>query len=219
MAVLGVEYRKNMPVLINFKICDNSKDCSGIEVCPTDAFYWDDKKKTIAVNDKECIACGKCERACPVGAIRVARNESEYRRIKKEIKNDHRKISDLFVDRYGADSVSPAFLIPPDKFDIQIIQSNKLAAVEFFSNSSIKCLLYSIPIKDLFKNINLKYRKIKVEESNPILKRYKIKQLPTLAFFNKGKIIAKIEGYYPNYPTGEKKIFMEKVNKIISKVK
>lgn len=30
-----------MPVLINFKICDNAKDCSGIAVCPTGALSWE----------------------------------------------------------------------------------------------------------------------------------------------------------------------------------
>ncbi len=205
-----------MSVLINFKICDNSKDCSGIEVCPNGSFYWDDKKKTIAVDNKKCISCGKCEEACPVEAIRVAKNEAEYKRIEKEIKNDPRKISDLFMDRYGADSIDPAFLIPLAKFNIQIIESTKLAVVEFFSRGSIKCLLYSIPIRDLFKDINIKYRKIKVKENGSLFKKYNIGKLPTLAFFNKGKLVGKVEGYYD---IGQKKKLLEKINKITSRVK
>ena len=128
-----------MSVLINFKICDNSKDCNGIAVCPVKAFYWDEKKKTLKIDNSKCISCGKCEDSCPVNAIRVARNEQEYKNIKKEIDEDPRKVSDLFVDRYGATSVSPAFLISPDKFEVQILESSKPAVVEFFKNSSIKC--------------------------------------------------------------------------------
>jgi len=56
-------------VLINFKICDNFKDCSGIAVCPTKAFYWDRKKRTIAVDNEKCKSCGLCEESCPVDAI------------------------------------------------------------------------------------------------------------------------------------------------------
>jgi len=119
-----------MPVLINFKICDNSKDCSGIEVCPTGAFYWDEKKKTIAVDNKKCASCGKCEAACPVHAIHVARTEEESKKIKKEIDADPRKVSDLFVDRYGAEPTEPAFLISEKKFDAQILKSTQPAVVE-----------------------------------------------------------------------------------------
>ena len=34
-----------MPVLINFKICDNSEAYDGITACPVGAFHWDKKKK------------------------------------------------------------------------------------------------------------------------------------------------------------------------------
>ncbi len=201
-----------MAVLINFKICDNSKDCNGIEVCPTGAFHWDEKKNKIAVDNKKCVACGKCEDSCPVGAIRVAKNKSELIRIKREIQKDPRRVSDLFMDRYGADSISPAFLIPLAKFDIQILQSTKLATVEFFTQSSIQCLLYSIPIRDLFKNIDIKYRKIKIEENDPILKKYRIKKLPALVFFKNGKVIGKVEGHYE---ISKKKMLLGEINKII----
>jgi NAD-dependent dihydropyrimidine dehydrogenase PreA subunit len=204
-----------MSVLINFKICDNSKDCNGIAVCPIKAFYWDEKKKTIAVDETKCISCGKCEESCPVDAIRVARNEKEFKKIKKEIDEDPRKVSDLFVDRYGATSVSPAFLISPDKFEIQILESTKPAVVEFFKNSSIKCLLNSIPIKELV-NIDVKYRKIDLSNDDSLLKIYKIKELPSLLFFKNGKLIGKIEGYYK---TGSEKELKKRVDEIIKKIK
>ncbi len=201
-----------MPVLINFKICDNSEDCSGINVCHVNAFYWDAKNKIIAVDNSKCILCGKCEKSCPVGAIRVAKNEEEYNKIKNEIDNDTRKISDLFVDRYGAQPIHPAFLIPHDKFHIQILKSTKLAAVELFNKSSIMCLLNSIPIRNLFENIDVKYRKIEVN-SDSLLERYAVKKLPALLFFSNGNIIGKIEGYFDNK---KEKEMLRKINDIIS---
>lgn len=33
-----------MAVLINFKICDNDKACSGMSACPQGVFQWDSKK-------------------------------------------------------------------------------------------------------------------------------------------------------------------------------
>jgi thioredoxin 1 len=184
-----------MSILINFKICDNSKDCNGVAVCPTHAITWDEKNRTLKIDNSKCISCGKCEESCPVDAIRIARNEQEYKKIKREIDEDPRKISDLFIDRYGAVSVSPAFLISPDKFEIQILESTKSAVVEFFKNSSIKCLLHSIPIKELLK-IDVKYRKVDLSSDDSLLKKYGIKQIPSLLFFNNGKLIGKIEGYY-----------------------
>lgn len=203
-----------MSVLINFKICDNSKDCNGIKVCPIGAFYWDEKQKTIAIDNEKCISCGKCEESCSVGAIRVAKDEEEFKRIKKEIDKDPRKISDLFVDRYGAVSVFPPFLISTEEFDIHVIQSTKLAIAELFTDDSIKCLLHSIPIKDLFKDIDALYRKVKVQENDRFLKKYEVKELPALLFFKNGKLIGKIEGHYN---IGKKEKLLEKVNSIISK--
>jgi len=201
-----------MPVLINFKICDNSEDCSGIEACPTGAFQWDEKNKTISVDNSKCISCGACEKSCPVDAIRVAKDEKEYKKIKKEIDRDSRKVSDLFIDRYGAQPIHPAFIIPQGKFEIQILRSTKLAAVEFFNKKSIMCLLKSIPVKELFEGLDVKYRKMEITD-DALLEKYKVKELPALLFFKNGKIIGKIEGYYDT--TKEKEI-IKKIKGIIS---
>jgi len=201
-----------MPVLINFKICDNSPDCSGIEVCPTGALFWDEKNKTIAIDNGKCVSCGKCEETCPVDAIRVAKNEREYKKIKKEIDEDSSKISDLFIDKYGAQPIHPAFLISEDKFDVQILRSTKLTALELFNNDSIMCLRCSIPIKKLFENVDIKYGKMKIKDGS-LLKKYKIKKLPSLLFFRDGKLIGNIQGYYDTEKEG---YIIKRVNKIIS---
>lgn len=89
-----------------------------------------------------------------------------------------------------------------------------MTVVEFFSNDSTHCLRNSIPIKELFAGIDLKFRKTKI--NNDLFERYKIKKLPCLLFFSNGKLIGKIEGYYE---FKDKKKIKERINKIISRIK
>ena len=184
-----------MPVLVNFNICDNAKECSGIAVCPTGALTWDETKKTIVIDNTKCISCGKCVGPCPVQAIRVARTDEEYQKIKKEFEADPRKISDLFVDRYGASPVDEACLVPEGKFNLEVLGSDKLVAVEFFDDDSIQCLRYSIPIKELFAGIEIKYRRFQAG-NDALMEKYKVGKLPSLLFFKNGELIGKIEGYF-----------------------
>ena len=184
-----------MSVLINYKICDNAKECGGAAVCKTGAISWDEQKKTLIIDNSKCTSCGLCEKACMVNAIKVAKTDEEYQKLKAEIEADPRKISDLFVDRYGASPIQPAFLIPDGRFDLEVLEASKLTAVEVFNNESIQCLLKSIPIKDLFEGLDVKYRRLLVKD-NDFLSKYSISKLPSLLFFNNGKLIGKIEGYY-----------------------
>ncbi|HCU71184.1 MAG TPA: hypothetical protein DIC35_05550 [Candidatus Moranbacteria bacterium] len=201
-----------MPVLINFKICDNAKECNGVAVCPTGALAWDEKKKSIKIDNGKCISCRKCEKGCMVDAIHVAKNEKEYEKIEKEIEIDSRKTSDLFVDRYGAQPIHLAFLIGEDKFQLEVEESDKLVAAELFYDESIECLLKSVPMKELLSDYQVKYRK--VETGKELMEKYRIKKLPALLFFEKRKLLGKIEGYYDNK---KKDILVKKIKAIIKK--
>ncbi|MDD3083518.1 MAG: 4Fe-4S dicluster domain-containing protein [Candidatus ainarchaeum sp.] len=200
-----------MPIAINYKICDNSPDCLGIIVCPTKAFFFDKKKKTLVVNNKKCISCGKCVLQCEVSAIKFSKSKDGLKKIREEIKNDKRKRIDLFVDRYGSEPQSKIFFCQKEKFDLQIIQSTKPTIVECFVPDSIHCLVKSIPIKNLLKNKNVVFRKFLVEDKK-FEKKFLIKKYPCLLFFDKGKFFGKIEGYFS---IDDEEVLLTKINKLL----
>ena len=199
-----------MAVLVNFKICDNAKGCGGIAVCPTGALSWNDEKETIEIDNDKCISCGLCEKECPIGAIMVAKNDEDYKKLKKEIDEDPRTTKDLFVDRYGAVAISDFFKI--ELADIkEKAEKECLTLIEIYNPDVAECLLKSIPIKDLTKNLpsdTLFYK----TESDKIIDEYRITELPSLLVFKKGKLLGHIDGYYT---TDEKEKIISKLNNII----
>ncbi|MFC1617811.1 4Fe-4S dicluster domain-containing protein [Patescibacteria group bacterium] len=204
-----------MPVLVNFKKCDNAQECNGIEVCSTGALSWDDKKKTIVIDNDKCTSCKKCEKACMVDAIKVASTKEEYDRLKKEIEKDPRRSRDLYIDRYGAEPIHPGFIIDEDKFQTEVFEAHQLTVAEVFNDDSIMCLLASVPIKELLTD-KIKYRKVNLT-SDKLKKKYEIKELPALLFFKEGKLLGKVEGVYDDRKREEKKKLIKAVKNIINK--
>ena len=198
-----------MPVLVNFKICDNAPECNGITACKSGALSWDAKRQTIAIDNSKCASCGACV-CCPVNAIVVAKDDAEYEKLKKEISDDPRRRSDLYIDRYGAQPIHPGFLTKPKDFPAQILRARGIAAAEFFSDDSVRCMLHSIPVKKLL-NEKIKFRKVKVAAGHPLLEKYGIKKLPALVFFRDGEMIGKIEGYYQTSDISKVRSLIEKI--------
>lgn len=183
-----------MAVLINFKICDNDKACGGVAVCPTGAIYYDEEKETLSIDNDKCISCGMCEKECPIGAIKVAKDEKEYEVLKKQIEEDPRRTKDLFVDRYGATPLSEFFMLESEEVANKI-NSKNIVLIEFYNDDSIQCLLKSIPIKELIKDFPESTQFYKVEISETLTNEYQIKELPAIVAFENGRMIGKIEGY------------------------
>ena len=199
-------------LLINLKICDNAKECGGVAVCPTGAITFDEEKETLVIDNNKCISCGQCENECPIGAIRVAKDENEYKKIKEEIDNDPRKTKDLFVDRYGAAPLSEFFMLEAEEIE-QKIDTDKIVLIELYNDDSIQCLLKSIPIKELVKDLPDTTVFYKVESKKEIEEKYEIKELPALLIFNKGSLLGKIEGYYTD---DNKKEMIEKIKSTVN---
>lgn len=182
-----------MPAIINFKICDNSDECGGLEVYPTKAITWNKTKKTLEINESKCIDCGLCTKECPVEAIQIATGD-ELEKIKKEEEKNENEISNLFIERYGATSIDPESLISGAFLQNQIEKKLTLVA-EFFDPKTIMCLYKSIPIRDMFEK-RILYYKINTEFNKDLVNKYKLSIFPCLLFFKNGQLTGKIEGYY-----------------------
>lgn len=202
-----------MAVLINFKMCDNAKECGGIAVCPTKALSWDEKEETIKIDNDKCISCGLCENECPIGAISVAKTKEEYEKTKKEIDEDPRTTKDLFVDRYGAAPLSDFFTTTEDDLKNKIKNDN-ITLIELYIDDSIQCLLKSIPIKELSKDLPKDTLYYKLESNDKLKKQYKINEYPSLLIFKNNNLLGKIEGYYT---TDEKEKLIKNINDLINK--
>jgi len=200
-----------MAVLVNFKICDNAKECGGVAVCPTGALSFDEKKDTLVIDNDKCICCGACETECPIGAIAVAHEEDEYKILKEEIEHDSRTTKDLFVDRYGAAPLSAFFMIQDSVIE-EKIKGNQVTLIECYQEESIACLLKSIPIKEITAHLPSDTLFYKVEMHQEALAKYAIEEFPTLLIFKAGKLVGKIGGYYT---VDDKENFISKLNDIL----
>ena len=204
-----------MPVIINFKICDNCDACNAIPLCPTKAYRYNYEKKTLEIDKDKCIDCGVCatsDKTCSVGAIRWSRDLDEFERIKKEIEEDKRTVADLMVDRYGATPINMPFYCKEENLK-KVLKTDKVCFVEFYKEELLECLIKCIPIKEIFKKIgkDFVYRKVEVTDDE-ILKKYNITELPALVFFKDEKMLGTINGYYS---VEMKDKLYEEINKIL----
>lgn len=194
-----------MSIRFNFNICDNSPECSGLSVCPVEAIYWDadgvnalGEKGVLCIDNDKCINCGKCvgEDGCPVGAIIFAQTEEELEKLAQSTEINVQKVKSLFVERYGAEPIDETICI--DAGEVADHLGRTMTIIEEFTESSIQCLLNSIPVAQIVKKVveligtdDIQYYKCDYtgqrNTESPVLKLYKGNDL-----------IAQIDGYYEN---------------------
>ncbi|MBQ7328369.1 MAG: hypothetical protein IJX01_00480 [Oscillospiraceae bacterium] len=210
-----------MAVKINFNICDNSLECSGIAVCNTGALYWDEtaidywgNKGLLSVDNHKCISCGKCigEDGCPVGAIVFATTTEELNAKTETLNIDEEQIRKLFVERYGAEPIDKAICISECELEAAIAENSGVVIVEHYADWSIQCLLNSIPIGSIVEMVgslcdvkDMTFYKVDISESTGDKGN-----LPTLQIYSNGKLIATVNGYYEQQAEKELMALLEK---------
>jgi NAD-dependent dihydropyrimidine dehydrogenase PreA subunit len=200
-----------MAVLVNKKRCDNAKECSCIGECSTGAFTWNDKANSIAVDNSLCINCRQCVIACEAGAVKVARTYEEYQEIKNEYDEDIMTIEKLFQDRFGASLVDEKYSLKLKNLDDLIRNAEKSLLIEFYNQDEARCLINSIPIKEIQEAINspCSYRKINISNIDEV-KKYNVDGLPALIYIsNKKGIVKKYIGFVD---VSEKKNYLDKIH-------
>lgn len=215
-------------VVINYSMCDNAPECSGIAVCPTGALYFDEEKNKIAFNADLCCDCGACADAegegCPVGAIMHADSDEEYEKLLAEAEADMDKVEALNVERYGATPIdAPIELANLSQFIGK--NSNGKMLVELYCDDSIHCLLHSIPISGLKDELNgFKYTKVHVNDLTELQTIAEIQEftkdielvedLPILIAFNNGIPIGRTIGAY--YDDTERDKLVDELKKLFN---
>lgn len=186
-----------MPPIVNFKICDNSEDCSAIRMCEKGAFGWEKKHRTLTIDTKKCNECGKCVNYCPVKAIRFGAGKDECAQIEREIARDPRTITELFIDRYGAMPIDDAhvFELTPDRLKKRINVQRPII-VEFNRKDTIACLLKSVPIADIQEQFHPDATYAKFFVTKEEMPKYGITKTPCLRFYYNNELLGKIDEYF-----------------------
>lgn len=206
-----------MAVFVNFKICDNAAECSGIEVCPTGALYWDEDEETVKSDNNKCISCNACLEACPAGAIYVAHDEKEEKQIKEDIENDPRTLKDLLVERYGASPVDESLLVSAQEALSKIEEVASLVVVEIMDNDDAPCLINSVPISDAFGDAKYEYYKVAIadDDCKLITDKFSVSEIPTLLVFRNHRLVVRIDGIVDNGDYLQREGFIGKIGEAI----
>jgi len=140
-------------------------------------------------------------RVCPIVAIRVAKTQAEYDKIKAEFDADPRRAEDLQVDRYGAGACETPTLRPEQAADFIAEHHKGLVCLELQPPyDDMPCQLLSIPISELMDLSKITYRA--VADGKEIADEYGVSEFPALVFFKDASQIGKVEGYFGDNEEG-----------------
>ena len=102
-------------------------------------------------------------------------------------------------------------ILTDQNFEQEVIKSNQLVLVDFWSPTCPPCLILGPIIEEIAKDFEdrAKVGKLNVLENPEIARQYKIMAIPTLIFFKDGKLMAGATGVRP------KQVIVDKLNSFL----
>jgi len=187
-------------IIFNYKICDRSPQCGGIEACPKNAIYYDKTLKKPIWDKSKCNFCLQCTLpgTCPVGAILFARDQKQADLINDTIDKDTRTQTWLWQERYG---VEPTVQYPQAEnitSDLDLVLSqDKIVIIDVWHPDFLECRLHSPLFSELLKNLPQNYQLYKLNASKypQYTKKLNVNDFPSLLIFQNSKLLDTIHGY------------------------
>ena len=98
-----------------------------------------------------------------------------------------------------------------DNFESEVLKSDKLCLVDFWAEWCGPCRMVGPIVEEIAKEYagKLKVGKLNVDNNSQTAVKYGIMSIPSLLFFNGGKVVEQIVGAVP------KKQLVQKIEKII----
>jgi len=189
-----------MKIIINHNLCDEAVECGGIEVCPTGAFYYDYKRKRVAIDESKCTLCLRCTLpdACPVGCILFARSIGDAKKIQSMIKEDPRTAKWLWRERYGCQpgkTAPKAIEVTTANID-QVLTDNGYKLIDVWHPDFLDCRINSALFADLLDAAKKKLAIYKLNASTypDLAKKLKVQQFPSLLLYKNDSEIWRLGG-------------------------
>ena len=187
-------------IIFNYKVCDMSPECGGIEVCPKNAIYYDIKLKKPVWDESKCNFCLQCTLpgTCPVGAILFARDQQQADLINETINKDPRTQDDLWQERYG---VEPSINSPKAENITSdpksIFSQNEIIIIDIWHPEFLECRLHSPLFSKLLLNFPQKFKLYKLNASKypQYANKLNVKDFPSLLIYKNSVLIDSIQGY------------------------
>ena len=194
-----------MPVLIDYRACDDSPHCGSARACSHGAITYNPSRKKIEVDNSKCTDCAICVRYCPSGAVKFARNEAELKKIEADIASSNLSKDDLLERQYGARPGDPRSTgqnlehVDCDTFEEEVLRSPVPVAVDFWAEWCAPCRILAPTFKAIAAQYDgrMKFFKLDTEACQDIPYQYGIRSIPTVLFFDRGRVVAREIGAVP----------------------
>ena len=204
-------------IIINQKTCDKSSDCSGIDVCPTNALFFDSEQNLVKWDEHKCVFCLRCTLpdGCPIGAIMYARDEVSEKAIIETINSDPRSEDWLWQERLGVQPGKPSIAKELNETNFEeVLFSSGNNFIDIWHEDYLNCRLHSILYEDISKDVtNITFYKLDAKKYPKLIEKLGVKIFPTLQLIKNGKINLI---YQDNIEDSKKSIIINLIQNIIN---